>query len=135
MLRSTIGRVSLAFGVIALAGSSASAQPRHNDNKPSTLPQVNVAKWDWSVYDENDRVFEKGNFVARGYAIFKNNQRTGTYEDISPTQVRVEMTGSRLKGKIDLFKEAGSDVNWKGELAKPGGGKYKIVVVLEKVKS
>jgi hypothetical protein len=87
------------------------------------------------VYDENGKEIDQGSFTVRGYVIFKDGKRIGTYDDVSATQVKVEITQGRLKGKLDLYKEKESAVNWKGELDSDNkGGKYKIAVVFEKPK-
>lgn len=135
MHRSILGGMFMFLAVLALVGGSKTAvQGKDKGGKPGAATGNVVAKWDWMVFDENDNLLEKGNFTARGYTIYKNGKLIGSYDEISDTHFRVEVSEGRLKGKLDLFKEDKSGINWKGELERPTGGKYKIKVSFEKFK-
>jgi hypothetical protein len=125
MVRCAIGSVLVAFAIIALGSGSAAGRDKERIIEA-------VAKWDWTVFDEKDRAVETGTFVVRGFEIMKNGKRIGTADVVSETQVKVSITEGLLKGKLDLYKDKASAVNWKGELKSDNGQTYKIIVVFVK---
>jgi hypothetical protein len=129
--RSIVGRLLVAFAIVALVGGSALAQRgnRGGGGGNTTNPKV---KWDYDVVDENDKRVEKGTFLVRGYVLFnKNSRRIGSYEIVSQTHVKVTVTEGKLKGKLDLERETEESGTWTGELERGSGRKYKITVVFE----
>jgi hypothetical protein len=132
MIRSMVGGVVLALAILTLVDGPAAYAQKKKGNNPAMI----VAKWDWTVTDENDKFVEKGTWIVKGYVIYNGiEKRVGKYEDIDETHVKVEIYEGRLTGKFDLQKEKPSSSEWNGELALPNkGGKYKISSVFEKQK-
>src|SRR5438477_6152801 len=119
MLRWAIGSLLLAFAIVTLVIGPATAGQRGGHGNGNNVNVV--AKWDWSVFDERDKEIERGSFTVRGYVLFKDGRRIGAYDDVSDTQVKVNVTDGRLKGTLDLYKDKASAVNWKGELKNQNG--------------
>ncbi len=126
MFRWTAANVALAFVIVVLATSSASAQRGKDKDKGDTKTPPQAAHWDWTIYDEKGKEVEKGSFNVRGYALMKNGKRIGVYEDVSETEVKVEVEEGRLKGKLKLTKTKATDVNWEGTLDRENGSSYKV---------
>jgi hypothetical protein len=124
MSRSAIGGVLLVLVSIALVGGSATAQKAPTG-----------AKWDYTIFDEKDKVVEKGVFFARGQVLFnRNNVRIGTYEDVSPTHIKLLVTDGKLKGKLDLKREDPKALTWKGELERVSGRQLRVTFSFEKLR-
>jgi hypothetical protein len=133
MRRSLGGRVVLILSLFALVVGLTPTAKAKPPVKPSTNDTV-IHNWAWTINDEKDKFIEKGNWTVKGFVIFNGaNKRTGTYEMVSETHVKLDMTDGRLKGfKIDLYKEKESTVNWKGEVDTGKNRIYKILVSFKK---
>ena len=134
MLRSMVGGVLLVFAILALVSGSATAEQKGGKGDKGDKGNKVVAKWDWSVTNENDKFVEKGTWIVKGYEIYNGeNKKVGKYEDVDRTHVKLEIFEGRLTGKFDLQKEKESSSEWNGELELPKkAGKYKITAVFEK---
>src|SRR3954447_13965589 len=90
MLRSMVGGVLLVFAILALVSGSATAGQKGDKGDKGDKGSKVVAKWDWTVTNENDKFVEKGTWIVKGYEIFNGrNQRVGKYIDDDKTHVNV----------------------------------------------
>jgi hypothetical protein len=127
MVRSTITGLFLALAGSVFVWAPATAGPKEKEKPPPAV----VAKWSWTLFDEDDRAVEKGYWVVRGYVMYnRNNKRVGSYEDVATGQVKADITDGRLKGVLEMRREPGSS-QWKGTAEKVGGGVYRITATFQ----
>ncbi len=128
MLRRNLGAGFLALAAIVLLGNTLLAAPPKDKDKDKEKSETSVAAhWDWTMFDDKDKVIEKGSFNVRGFALMKDGRRIGTYSEVSDTEVKVEVEEGKLKGKMTLTKAKASDVNWEGVIdSDKKGQSYKV---------
>jgi hypothetical protein len=127
MVRGVISGVLVVFALAVLCEPATALQ--------KVQAKTKGAKWDYKVVDENDKKVEEGVFFARGLVLFNRfNERIGTYEDVSETEVKADISKGKLKGKFVLTRKDASALTWKGELERGSGRKYKMTVSFEKIK-
>jgi hypothetical protein len=130
MVRLAVG-VFLAFVCLALVRGPASARPPKPE-KPGVQGSV---KWNYTVTDKAGDLVEKGFFWAKNSVIIsKGGEQVGTYEDVSPIFVKVNITKGKLEGKLELRRDNAAANEWHGKLVRPDGSKYNIKVGFEKLK-
>ena len=121
MLRPASGALLLTCLVIALACGQASAQK-------ATKERPGGFQWDYRVRDGSGNLVEEGKFLANDHTLYNKGNPIGTYKDVAPDRVSVEITKGKLMGKLELRSNGGTPPIWTGDLVRPDGSKYNATI-------